>query len=175
MDAVTTYQTYRREDVWSDVKEHLHFLCKEAASAKFVLELGVRNGISTAALLNGVKVNGGHVWSVDKESCDVYPGDPDWTFIQADSCDKQTLIASGVPKELDFLFIDTEHTEERTSKELKLYVPMVKSGGKVALHDVYDMSTFPGVLSAVAEYCNEHDLEFRVYPKSYGLAVIEVV
>lgn len=76
-----------RFSVWSDVQGHLPFLYEHAAlprgitsrggdskgesipwgKRKVILELGVRGGISTSALLAGVEKSGGHLWSVDVE------------------------------------------------------------------------------------------------------------
>ena len=69
--------------------------CTTAARGN-VLELGVRAGVSTAALLAGVSDHGGHVWSVDRDDCaPVFAGHPHWTFIQGDSLDNLS-----VPEEL---------------------------------------------------------------------------
>jgi len=154
---------------WSDVQAHLPTLF-EAARGN-VLELGVRAGISTTALLAGVEAHGGHVWSVDKDDCSaVWAGHPQWTFVQADSLDPFAIpvLYFGY----DLLFIDTEHTEERTLAELHRHGRHVKRGGLIMLHDTDDMSTYPGVRNAMAAYCQDCNLTPLFYPGSYGLGVI---
>lgn len=151
---------------WSDVQTHLPTLY-EAARGN-VLELGVRAGVSTAALLAGVSDHGGHVWSVDRDDCSpVFAGHPHWTFIQADS-----LEAEGVPDVLDCLWIDTEHTETRTIAELRLWGARVQPGGVILLHDTDDGSTYPGVRNAIELYCSERGLTPEYHEGSYGLGVI---
>lgn len=151
---------------WSDVQTHLPTLF-EAARGN-VLELGVRAGVSTAALLAGVEAHGGHVWSVDRDDCSpVFAGHPQWTFVQADSLDDLD-----VPGELDLLFVDTEHTEERTIAELWTWGPLVAPGGVILLHDTDDGSTYPGVRNAIEAYCKDTGLTPEYHEGSYGLGVI---
>lgn len=151
---------------WSDVQTHLPTLF-EAARGN-VLELGVRAGVSTAALLAGVEAHGGHVWSVDRDDCSpVFAGHPQWTFVQADSLDDLD-----VPGELDLLFVDTEHTEERTIAELWTWGPLVARGGVILLHDTDDGSTYPGVRNAIEAYCKDTGLTPEYHEGSYGLGVI---
>jgi hypothetical protein len=148
---------------WSDMQAHLPTLY-EAARGN-VLELGVRAGVSTAALLAGVSDHGGHVWSVDKDDCSpVFGNHPHWTFVQADS-----LEAAGIPDTLECLFIDTEHTKERTIAELRMWGPRAKV---IMLHDTDDSSTAPGVRDAMAAYCAERGLTPEFMEGSYGLGVI---
>lgn len=164
MSATERYQYWLEH--WSDVQAHLPTLYDHARGA--VLELGVRAGVSTAALLAGVEVHGGHVWSVDRDDCAaVFAGHPQWTFLQADSC--ADLEA---PTALDLLFIDTEHTMDRTLRELRLWGPRVQPGGVILLHDTDDMSTWPGVRDAMAVYCKERGLVPEFRDGSYGLGVI---
>lgn len=154
---------------WSDVQTHLPTLY-EAARGN-VLELGVRAGVSTSALLAGVTDHGGHVWSVDRDDCSpVFAGHPRWTFVQADSLDK--AMADGIPAKLDCLFIDTEHTETRTIDELRFWGPSVRKGGVILLHDTDDDSTYPGVRNAMEAYCEERGLVAEYHEGSYGLGVI---
>ena len=153
---------------WSDVQTHLPVLY-EAARGN-VLELGVRAGVSTCALLAGVADHGGHVWSVDINDCRPAIGvHPDWTFIQADSLD-DVLITPDKP--IDCLFIDTEHTEHRTIGELHRWGQHMRPGGVILLHDTDDMSTYPGVRNAMERYCADTGRTPEYREGSYGLGVI---
>ena len=151
-------------NTWSDVQTHLPTLYAHARGN--VLELGVRAGVSTSALLAGVEAHGGHVWSVDRDDCSpVFAGHPQWTFTQADSLD-----VPGIPDALDLLFIDTEHTEDRTIAELQLWGSAAKL---IMLHDTDDGSTYPGVRNAIAAYCAETGRRASFHEGSYGLGIIE--
>lgn len=164
---------------WSDVQSHLTTLFDCAHGN--VLELGVRAGISTTALLAGVEARGGHVWSVDRDDCSpVWAGHAQWSFIQADSLETDRIArAMGWPMTtpadaIECLFIDTAHTEERTIAELRAWGGHVRPGGVILLHDTDDSSTYPGVRNAISVYCSTRNLTPLYMPGSYGLGVIRL-
>lgn len=166
----TTEQRFQQAlGEWSDVQAHLMRLYEHAHGT--VLELGVRHGVSTTALMAGVEQHGGHVYSVDIDPmCAlVFAGHPQWTFINSDSLNNVAL--SILPASIDMLFIDTGHTYELTLAELRLYGVLMAEGGRIFLHDTDDGSTYPGVRKAIYEYCGL-DLQFWLYPDSYGLGEI---
>lgn len=171
---------------WSDIQAHLPFLHDRAAKSKVILELGVRTGISTAALLAGIEsqVGGGHLWSVDIDMPHVpqrWFGNPLWTFTLGN--DLASEIASAQPDKVDMLFIDTSHFYEHTLAELHLYVPRVNSGGVVCCHDT-ELENVPGrhpngyesfsVSRALETFCHETGLHWENRTGSYGLGVIEI-
>jgi predicted O-methyltransferase YrrM len=169
MTALSRYSDWLT--VWSDVQTHLPRLF--SASHGAVLELGVRAGVTTAALLAGVEVVGGVVWSVDHDDCSpVFTGHPQWRFVQADSLDERALDAAGLPQTLDLLFIDTVHTADRTTQELQLWGGRVAPGGVIYLHDTDDPSTMPGVRDAMEAYCRERGITPIYHAGSYGLGEI---
>lgn len=60
-------------------------------------------------------------------------------LLRADSHDVRTLdavkeILKG--KQLDFLFLDGDHSYEGVKKDFEMYAPLVKNGGVIALHDI---------------------------------------
>lgn len=89
-----------------DLSAHLPLLRYLARGQ--VLEIRVRAGISTAALL-GVQENGGHVYSIDADpSCGgVYEGHQLWTFHGHSRDDAQRIL--GLLPRLGLLFIDGDH------------------------------------------------------------------
>jgi tetratricopeptide (TPR) repeat protein len=100
-----------------------------ALSAKVVVELGVRVGSSTRALLAGVTETGGQLWGVDLQ---IIHGidDPRFHFIQADAA----TVADRWPS-IDLLHIDTDpHTEEQTRRWFQLYAHRCRA---IALHDTH--------------------------------------
>lgn len=148
-----------------DMHDHLEFLRSVAKGN--VLEIGVCQCFSTSALLLGVRENGGHLTSVDIEHCEndipslTRPQD-NWTFIQADS----TLLEWNEP--LDVLLIDGGHSYANVKADMERFIPFVKSGGLVLMHDVM-VPRYPGVRKAFDESGSK-----EIREGSYGLGVIRV-
>ena len=59
-------------------------------------------------------------------------------FIQGDDLEEATInkVNEISENDIDFLFIDTNHTGEQLSRELELYLPMVKDGSLIVLDDI---------------------------------------
>ena len=130
----------------------------EKAAKGNILQLGSRDGVSTDALLRGVEKNGGFVWSVDCDEAwkDAWVGHAQWKFIHAFSHEEEKVLAGGVPKELDVIFIDTEHPNETTKKELEIWGRRLKKDGVIIVHD--GMRTFPKLTNVAEEYAAAHDM-----------------
>jgi predicted O-methyltransferase YrrM len=158
---------------WTDIQDHIPTLYRYARGQ--ILELGVRSGVSTSALLAGVEENGGHVFSVDinPKCSEVFRGHPNWTFICSDSCDHFRIWDEGrhdgFGYPLDMVFIDTEHTYERLSGELAIWGAKVKRGGLIVIHDV---ERFPDMARAAMEWARERERIYEVHQGSNGLGVI---
>jgi cephalosporin hydroxylase len=172
-----TFQKYQQHYMTpSDIQHHLGLLFSLARGN--VLELGTRGGVSTHALLAGVERNGGHVWSVDIEDCSqVAAGHPQWTFMQGDSTDEQTLKRvcqqanpSG-PAGFEFqtILIDTFHAYENATAELDLWWHSVVPGGHILMHDP---ETFPGVRRAAREFAAKHGWSITIVTPCNGMAVL---
>ena len=166
--------------LWSDIQDHLPRLHAEAATGEcVVIELGVRAGNSTAAFLAAVDEFGGHVHSCDIHRPRVpWENHPQWTFYEGDDL----ALVDELPDGVDVLFIDTSHFYDQTCAELELYVPKVKPGGVVLLHDTelkhpegrpWDDPDFP-VRKAVDLYCFEHQLTAEFVEGCNGLGVIRI-
>ena len=187
------------EGRWNDIQDCLAFLHESvlAYPRAQVVELGVRGGNSTSALLSAVQQVGGHLWS-----CDIEPpgrgGDwdfppewnevPEWTFICGDSVG-DTVIAQ-MPKEIDVLFEDTSHTFEQTLAEMEAYMPLVRPGGVALFHDTQCILGPPGgreflptpqvegeVARAMDDYCAKHGLSWANRHSEegfYGLGVLRI-
>jgi predicted O-methyltransferase YrrM len=102
----------------ADMVPHLATLTRLASGASTVVELGVRTGVSTWAILDGLPGDGSLV-SVDVDLCDV-PGrvsaDYRWTFLRGDSLEVEPIVRSP----LDLLFIDASHEYHQTLAELEM-------------------------------------------------------
>jgi glycosyltransferase involved in cell wall biosynthesis len=159
---------------YPNIKDHLPRLEQEAHG--FVLELGCREGASTGALLTGVEKNGGKVWSVDIDPAysKIWEGHPQWTFFLGSTLEPENTFLDLVQLEqpaIDVLFIDTEHTYKQASKELEIYLPWVKKGGTVILHDTEE---FTGVRQAIDEVANKIGAIVEHIKGCKGLSVMKV-
>lgn len=52
--------------------------------------------------------------------------------------------------ELDFAWIDGDHSYEQVKRDIRNYLPLIKKGGIIGGHD-YDSPAYPGVKQAVDE------------------------
>lgn len=169
---------------WSDIEAHLPFLHEAASRSRSILELGVRGGVSTSALLAGLEQSGrGHLWSVDTRKPCIplwWHGSGAWTLTIGDDLDPR--VAKAQPEKIDMLFIDTDHFYEHTLAELRLYVPRVNAGGMVCCHDT-ELLALPGcpkgyvafsVAKALEAFCAETGLKWTNRTGSYGLGVIRI-
>jgi hypothetical protein len=152
----------------SDIQRHLPRLRREARGT--VLELGVRGGSSTVALLAGLEERGGMLWSVDVEpaSAAVFPDHAQWRFVLADSRDERSVIDAGLPDELDVVFIDTIHTYEQVRDELAVWGDRVVPGGMILFHDT---DSYPPIRRAISEWCKSRSVPFEFRGGSNGLGV----
>lgn len=184
--------------VWSDIVEHLPILRDTviSSSAQTVVELGVRTGNSTAALLAGVVETGGHLWSVDIRLMPEANYRPlkraaghAWSFVIGDDLkvadqvgsqiditsfrdDTPVYVAGGI----DVLFIDSSHHYDHTLAELRLYGPRART---ILLHDTElehpdgapAEPAFP-VKTAIEEWCAETGRSWRNLTNCYGLGII---
>lgn len=84
-----------------------------------IIELGVREGHSTAAFLAGLEGHG-HLWSVDCEQQhdEAFADVEHWTFVLGD--DNDPAVWAQLPEQCDVAFIDTDHAYTHTVRELSL-------------------------------------------------------
>lgn len=135
----------------NDLGEHFEWLRNHANG--HVLEIGVREGFSTTALLAGIYENGGgHLYSVDKDDCGGLLSDPRWTFIQANSATEPERILDATKMSsnglwIDLLFVDGDHTFQGCLADLTNFGKYAKV---IAIHDTN--SEWLGVWQAVMEY-----------------------
>jgi predicted O-methyltransferase YrrM len=153
--------------VWTDMQGHMFFLHERAKGN--VMEIGVRGGASTSALLAGVEAHGGHLWSVDVNPCRIFDH-PQWTFTQADSITQKDELLKIVPEHLDVLFVDGDHSYEGCLSDLQTYGPRADL---ILIHDCLCPDTFPGVRKASEEYAASMGVPLVVRDGSYGMGVIQ--
>jgi len=148
----------------TDISDHLETLRMLVVEFELcsVLELGVRGGNSTLALLAGIDEIGGSVLSVDLDPCERareriakhgllgY-----WIFFQSDAlafrietCPYYRLI-----------FVDLDHGYDETMAVLETYAPLVQTGGFFVFHDTV---SYPELELALGEFIATHD-DWRFY------------
>jgi predicted O-methyltransferase YrrM len=175
----------RRLAVWSDVQDCLERFYAETSGRPGVrvLELGVRAGNSTSALLAGAEASGGHVWSADINApASEVPAEwfisGRWTFILSDSVTMP--LPAGVT--FDVVFIDSSHAYEHTLAELRRFVPLVAPGGTVLMHDTryepipWEVGGVPQphfpVARALDAFCAETGRSWTDHDAQFGLGEI---
>lgn len=164
--AATNLHAYATE--WVDCAPHYPTLIDLARSARTVIEFGVRGGVSTWALLDGLPEDG-HLWSVDIDNCIVPPRvstDPRWTFLVGDDLDP--LVQEHLPASADLVFIDTSHTYGQTVAELAYALRF--GPARIALHDY----ALDAVKRAVDEFCVREGWRIAINERSqWGFVVLE--
>ena len=142
-----------------------------------ILELGVRTGVSTVALLLAAKQVNGHLWSVDVDSCvravktvkdnglDSY-----WTFMIGDD---RNLLPNFLENSMDMIFVDTSHQYEHTLMELRLCDRILRKDGVILLHDTVGRD-YPDVMKAVSVFLREQQEKyvFKELGSRYGLGML---
>lgn len=153
---------------YADMVPHTGTLAYLARGSGSVLEFGVRGGVSTWALLDGLPANGRLV-SVDTDESVRYlvPGriadDPRWTLVVGDSA------TVGLDGPFDLVFIDTTHTRAQTLAELRRADSL--GALRIALHDV----ALDGVSAAIADFLSESSgsgWSYQVEASEWGLGVL---
>ena len=112
---------------------------------KVIVEIGVEFGgtlgtwgklLPKDGLLIGIDINGGKSGEVEKSIEDVKC---EKHMLFADSHKEETkegLITLLNGKEIDFLFIDGDHTYNGVRKDYEMYSSLVRPGGIIGFHDI---------------------------------------
>lgn len=158
----TTLAQYAR--AWADMGPHVATLTRFARECETVVEFGVRGGVSTWALLDGLPP-GGRLTAVDTDP-DVRFMVPPWVLADP----RLTLLIGDdlevkLPRRADLVMVDTTHTREQTTAELTRAVRLHPR--RIVLHDWNE----PGVRDAVSGLAGWHVA--GVEPSQWGLAWLE--
>lgn len=151
----------------ADMAPHAATLTRLASRALEAAELGVRTGVSTWALLDGLPADGRLV-SVDSGPCSVpqrVEDDWRWVFVAGDSLTIEPVLRSPV----DLMLIDSSHEYHQTLAELEM---ADRVGTRtVLLHDW----ALPDVRDAARGFL-ERSGRYRLAllePSQWGLAGLE--
>lgn len=131
------YNAEQREDevVW--FHNHASLL-----NPKVVVEIGIKEGGNLKILSTLVDENGLVIgidprkeipWKMDDSKCKVFHivGNSH----EVSTVNKLKVILDGLP--IDVLFIDGDHSYEGMLKDFYDYAPLVRTGGIIAVHDIY--------------------------------------
>jgi predicted O-methyltransferase YrrM len=154
-------------DVQVDMAPHYRTLTRQASECRTIVEWGVRGGVSTWALLDGLPPDG-TLWSVDIIDCVVPPRvsqDPRWFFLVGDDLDPD--IGRRLPDHADLVFIDTSHEYEQTVGELAYALTLTPA--RITMHD-YVMEP---VRQAGDEFCAREGWRVVDNEMPFGLATLE--
>jgi predicted O-methyltransferase YrrM len=129
----------------TDISDHLNFLhfVLNSISPMEILELGTRGGESTRVLeqycrqqnIKGRSIDLAEspIWLTSSNHWHHYKGDD---LILGQNILNTRLWPDGQKfDDLDFIFLDTSHLYQHTLDELRIFVPLLKDGGYIALHD----------------------------------------
>lgn len=158
---------------WIDMEPHVATLTELARSARTIVEFGLRGGVSTWALLDGLP-SGGRLIGVDIDAAAPLPKrvleDPRFSFVVGDS------VTVELPLRADLVMIDSSHEFAQTVRELVRAASL--RADVIALHD-YLYGPCPGVARAVDGYVSPGYLAdepyrlARVEQSRWGLAILE--
>lgn len=150
--------------VTQDMEPHWRTLMDLARFHDSVLELGVRTGVSTWAILDAIKPDA-RLTSVDIEECDVperVRKDPRWTFIHGDDREPVVQRAMGGAT---MAFIDTTHEYGHTLTELQ--VAAQHGAELIVLHDW----SISDVEDAAYGFCRRNPYHLTgIEPSQWGMA-----
>jgi predicted O-methyltransferase YrrM len=167
---------YQRGCEQGDMKDFLPLLRSVAKGQ--ILEIGVRDGASTSALLLGLEQRGGYLTSVDIQDCSGLWTHPQWRVLCQDS--KLCVFDEGV---FDLVFIDGDHSPEGFRRDLENCIRWVRPGGLILCHDISPLPNYTAETRGgdwPSQYVGEEflrmveDKKLRsfIYPGAWGLGVI---
>lgn len=145
--------------------------------ARIFLELGVRSGVSTRALLIACRKIDGCLISLDIDPCEEAKKriqemglEKHWVFIQRD--DKELLSIWKYGK-VDMIFLDSDHDEAHTKQELEICHKILKKGGLILVHDTL-APNYAGIMKAIVVFLAEHKKQYNFFELGtrYGLGML---
>lgn len=148
---------------------------------RLCVELGVRSGVSTLAILHGIADgNGGALCSIDMKAPteSLLPKIKDdglllkWRLLEMRTSRAAESFYAWAQDDcqqtgIDFLLIDADHSYQCAKQDLQAFGQYVVPGGIIAMHDTH---RFPNGAGKVARECAWPKLHF---PWSNGMTIIK--
>lgn len=163
----------------SDINENVHLLYELAKECKTAVEMGVRSGVSTRALLNTDVALTSFDLVLNQDVKNLFEiaqsQGKNVRYIQANVLDIEI-------KPVDLLFIDTYHTYDQLKKELSLHAHKVNK--YIAFHDTHtfglrgeDSEDNKGLLTAIIEFVvSNPEWKFKIHrTNNNGFTVLEKI
>jgi predicted O-methyltransferase YrrM len=150
----------RPDQIREEISGLLDFVFGEKKEVRYVMEIGTHNGGTLFPFTRLSRPNA-CIISLDLPHADFGGGYEPWKrdlyqnfavsgqtlhLLQADSHEQATcksvqdLLGAN---QLDFLFIDGDHTYGGVKKDFEMYSPLVRAGGIVAFHDIIHGPSVP--------------------------------
>jgi predicted O-methyltransferase YrrM len=162
-------------------------ITKYATGSTCAVEIGVYEGVNTTNIAKTIGP-GAFLYAIDpfvkgrlgicyyekiaKQQVRKNNVDGKIKFIQAFSAEAAPL----VPEQIDFMFIDGDHSIEGIKKDWELYAPKIKPGGLMLLHDTRVPAHDPSVANLGShqyfESVIKHDSRFTLVDAVDSLSVL---
>jgi len=129
--------------MFDDIEAELLYLFIREMGSGMALEISSGPGWSTSWMLQALRsMEAGGLVSFDKHchTPDFVPAElakHRWTFVKEDIQARPWEIL----KQVDFLLVDTNHQPDLMDWLIEHIFPLVRSGGKIAVHDVFNLAT----------------------------------
>ena len=157
------YDKSKFEEAYNNPK--LYFIYKEIEKIQNIkiLELGVRNGISTSLFLKLCEENDGQMISVDIADCSHLYQNNRWKFIH-DSDDNFEKINNEIKDMggLDVVYIDSFHEPNHVKKLFYNYYKLLNKNGFIFVDDI---SWLPYAKSSYRESSWVHEMNLKTFEK----------
>lgn len=144
----------------ADREALLDRLPKQAVCA----ELGTQEGLFATAILQIARPREFHIVDVDLSrlrSAQAFASNPVVTLHEQDSAD---CLAEFPDRHFDWIYIDADHSYPAVRRDAEVALRKVKDDGYLVFNDYifwsHEQMMPYGVVTAVNELCNEHDLAF---------------
>ena len=172
---------------YEDKIEYIVNLIKKIENIN-ILELGVREGISTKRFIEVCNRNNGKLTSIDIDDCSKVLNDSNWKFIHS-SDDNFDYIDKKIDKNFDFLYIDSYHEPNHVQKVFYHYFDFIKLGGLCVIDDIswlpyckneyrdneFTEITNKSIFNKILEIYNQNkeNLSLEFFFEGSGLAIIK--
>lgn len=192
MDLVETTGWLFPAGEWTDIQAHLPVLyslarwCNATAQngrpvidrPPRCLEIGVRQGVSTVAILLAMRRTGGTLISLDIDPVETAEARKiidaaglaafwDFRLMHSDAFTSEDPF--------DFAWIDGDHHDPQPTKDFEHIAPMVRVGGMIAMHDYFveDWREDAGGVARAVEFAKASgQYEVCTLPWSYGCTIL---
>jgi DNA-binding Xre family transcriptional regulator len=155
----------------SDINEHISVMHKYANECNHITEFGVRTGVSTWAWLasRAKVIRCFDIENINKDLKAHYESAKDTRKDFTFTC-VNTIADKLEIEPTDLLFIDTEHTYEQCSKELKMHAHNVRK--YLIFHDTTICQELNKAINEFLEYNKEWKVK-EILTNNNGLTVLE--